>query len=853
MERDPLRLVWRAAPGLTAILVALALLAGLPLVLAVLDLVRVAIDATASVLPGSEPTYLFRWTVRLPDRISETPVVILPGVPLGRSSLPFALGAGLALAVVVAAILWWLSSMVAARIGRLAQDMLIDRISDGIASAPVAASEDARQAALLAGEAVGRDRRILGAVAAVPVFAGAVIAACLLWIVLRDMESTLALLAGLCAFAFAASRLDLLRRQVAASDRAAALVLQQALSDLARNLSAVSRHGTRSSEKGRIAEDIAPIEQATDRLERRRAALAAGTVVLMLVGPAAVLAATLWAARMHGLSPGGSASAATAALCAVGALVIHRWGRRQLDELRPLFAELARLLGGLQSRRRSREEAPFPVTGRVESTDLATPPSPSGRLAGASGAFSLPGHVALEGPRDGGARNFAAVLGGGLMPTRGSVTLAGHDLRETDGAWRSRHLAFAGGDTYLFTGSLKANLLYGSADDPQAAARLPDALRVAGLDGMVERRGLGAKLDPRREPHLAETLVEARRALRASLDESGQSSLVEAFDPARYNPHATIGENILFGAAIGDTFREERLPSHPFMRSLLEAEGLTKPLAEMGAAIARTTLEMFSDIAEGPSIVGNFSLVSLSDRDEIERVLGRRDTGQRGAASGRDAERLIGIALRYSEKRHRLGLLTPELEGQLVRVRAAFASKLPKSLDPAVEIFDPDRICGAASLRDNLLFGRIADDRASAEQDVMRHVRRILQRFDLEPDVIRIGLAARLDPLDPAMSMAELCAVELVRCIVRMPDNLVVEHALDHLPHAEAVATVRRLAETMAGRGLVIAMSDPVAAATADLYDAVLRFEGGRIVGTGEAAQRPAIGMSGLPSGTEPH
>ncbi|TDR90444.1 ABC transporter ATP-binding protein [Enterovirga rhinocerotis] len=852
MERDPLRLVWRAAPGLTSLLVVLALLAGLPLVLAVLDLVSVAMDASAAAQSGRDTVSVLRWTVKLPDRISQEPVVILPGIPVARRDLPLALGGGLALAVLVAAVLWWVAAAMAGRIGRLTHDLLVERISDGIASAPVAASEDARHAALLAGAAIGGDRRLLGALPAVPVFAGAVVVAALAWIILRDLESTALLLVSLCASAFAANRLDALRRQVTLSGRSVATTLQQDLIDLARNLSAVSRHGTQSSEKDRIAEDLRPSARLTDRLERRHAALAAGTIVLMLAGPAAVLAATLWAARAHGLSAGGSASATVAAAMAVGALVIHRTGRRQLDELRPVFAELARLLGGFQSRRRSRDETPLPALGPVEIADLATPPSPDGRLAGTSGGFFLPAHIALEGPRDGGARSFAAVLGGQVAPTRGRLTLAGRDLRDADGAWHARHLAFAGGETYLFAGSLLSNLLYGSSGDVEAEARLPDALRVAGLDSMVERRGLGAKLDPRREPRLAERLVEARRALRASLDEAGQSALVEPFDPARYNPHATIGENILFGAAIGDTFREDRLPSHPFMRSLLDAEGLTRPLADMGEAIARTTLEMFSDIPEGPSIVANFSLVSFTDRDEVERILDRREAGQRGAASGRDTERLIGIALRYSERRHRLGLLTQELEAPLVRVRTAFAAKLPKSLEPAVEIFDPDRICAAASLRDNLLFGRIADDRAAAERTVMTHVRRILDRFDLEPEVIRIGLAARLDPIDPAMSMAELSAVELVRCIVRMPDNLVVEHALDHLPHAEAVATVRRLAETMAGRGLVIALSDPVAAATTDLYDAVLRFEGGRIVGQPKAAQGPAIDVSGLPSRAEP-
>jgi ABC-type multidrug transport system fused ATPase/permease subunit len=860
MERDPLRLVWRAAPGLTVALVVLALVAGLPLVLVVLEFVRAAIDAAAVGARQGTAT-LLRWTIVLPERLADAPIVVLPGFAMPRRALPFSMAIGLGSLLAAATLMWWIAGTLAARIGRRVRDLLVERVSEGIASAPVGAAEEARHAAALGVEAIGRDRRALGFLPALPVFTGAALIASVGWVVLRDIESGLALLLALCAFAYVSSRQSRLRRRLAEAERAVASGLLGALADLARNLPAVARHGTQATESRRIAETLAAAEQRADSVEAKALAGEAATALLTLAGPLAVLAASLWASRADALGPGDAASSVVAAIVAIGALFALRSARRVQVETGPLFAELGRILGGFQSRRRGREAPPLPTGGILDAVDVATAPSPDGRLSGTSFSFTLPAHVALTGPRGGGARSAAALIGGQIGPSRGKLTLDGADLAAADAAWHARHLAFAGGETWLFAGSLRANLAYGAPEAEDLDHRLHEAVEAAGLEPLVERRGLFGKVDPRREPDLADRLLAARAELSGRLGERGLSGLVAPFDPERYNPHATIGENLLFGAAIGDTFRDERLPSQPFMRSLLDAEGLTKPLAAMGAEIARVTLEMFADLPDGPSVVGGYSLVSLDDREEMERVLTRRAGGQRGTASTRDAERLVGLAMHYSEPKHRLGLLDEEMQARLVRVRTQFAERLPKSLEPAVEFFAADRICAAASVRDNLLFGRIVQGRANAERDVMRETRTVLDGFGLAADIARIGLLGRLDPVDHGMSSSEMAAVEVVRCLVRSPDNLVIEHALDHLPESEALETARRLGRAMAGKGLVIALPEAVAVRAEGLFGEVIRFESGRAAedretiskGTGAtlSGSAPQPATAGAPSGSE--
>src|SRR5204862_8237696 len=113
----------------------------------------------------------------------------------------------------------------------------------------------------------------------------------------------------------------------------------------------------------------------------------------------------------------------------------------------------------------------------------------------------------------------------------------------------------------------------------EVGPRRPGAATAVGLARLIHARGLPGTVNPGREPKLAAAIVDARRAVLAALAAEGMEDLVEPFDPQRYNHQATVGENILFGMPLGDTFREANLPSHPFVRAILEAEGLTKPLA----------------------------------------------------------------------------------------------------------------------------------------------------------------------------------------------------------------------------------------------------------------------------------
>jgi hypothetical protein len=318
--------------------------------------------------------------------------------------------------------------------------------------------------------------------------------------------------------------------------------------------------------------------------------------------------------------------------------------------------------------------------------------------------------------------------------------------------------------------------------------------------------------------------------VQAALTAEQLDRFVDPFSAMRYNRYATIGENLLFGKPIGDSFQEDRLSSHPFVRAILEANELTKPLARMGLSIATSMIEIFSDIPDGSPLFERFSFFSAADRPYFQDLVDRKNEQRRSDQTSRDRGRLIGLALRYNESRHRLGLLEAGMEEQILVARADFARMLPVSLKSSIEFYDEERFCAAASIQDNLLFGRIAADQAGALESVQEVTRRVLTQRGLDGEVSRIGLDTPIDPHGDDLTLSEVAAVDLVRGLVRRSSILVVQRALDGLPGPAADKLVVNLRRALVGRGLILVTPSISPAMDQPPFDAVIHFERGEPV-----------------------
>jgi len=837
MERDPLRLAWKTSPLRHVLGFALLALSGL-LLLAGLDLIRAVVDRAVSG-EGAAPGALLRIVLTPPAGLWPGPLVLFPGLPLGPEAFTLVSIGGVLLVPLLIALLLIPVDWIGVSIGSHALAALRARALQAILKASPSAQEDVSTATALAAHGLARENSVLGLSLFVPVKLGGMIGLAFAYVLVMDWSLGATLAAVLTIGAVLNARRALLRFDATTARRQEGEVAEGILADLEHRIPAMRAHGTGYYERDRVHDLLVKGHRPVMRREYRLALVDSLSAIVLMLAPVAVLALGAWFARTQPLTAGMVAACALAsALAAYGVRELVQW-HRMVVRARALLSDVARSLSNLNPGDVRKAKASLPESGALVAQGVsAYDPASGARITSVNLNLAFPSHVALVGDGDSGPRLLAALMSGQIHPSVGRIVYGGVDLAEANPFERSQRIAFAG-ETVLIEGSLRENLLYGcQAPEEELAHRLSEAITITGLDRLTHARGLSGTLDPVREPEVAAAIVEARRFVQAALRDEQLDRFVDPFHAARYNRYATIGENLLFGKPVGDTFREGRLSAHPYVRAVLEANDLTKTLSRIGLSIATSMVEIFADVPDGHPLFERFSFFSASDRPYFEDLVERQSSQGR---PGRDQERLIGLALRYNESRHRLGLLDEALEARILTARDDFARMLPVSLKPSIEFYDQASFCSAASVQDNLLFGRIAADQAGAAEAVQGVIHRVLTERGLDAQVSRIGLDLPVDIQGDDLSLTDIAAIDLVRCLVRRPSILVVQRALDGLPGPAADRLVAALRRAMVGRGLVIVTPAISPAMDHPPFDAVIRFERGEPVTVPRTRQRETL------------
>ncbi|HEY8382825.1 MAG TPA: ABC transporter ATP-binding protein/permease [Microvirga sp.] len=490
-------------------------------------------------------------------------------------------------------------------------------------------------------------------------------------------------------------------------------------------------------------------------------------------------------------------------------------------------------------------------------------------LEGASFDIDLPSRVAMVSDGTAAASLMARIIARRTTEFSGQITVADTDLVRLPRPVVGRKLAYAGVDPILFPGSIRENLIYGlrfrpvgsrAERDREAARRLAEALRTGnpqesihdqwidytmvgaeteddldrmlltllrdvGMQDDMYRFGLVGMVDPDRDPDLAERIVEARVRLRETFQASGMADLVEPFDPERYNDQATIAENLLFGVPTTRELMGRSLADNATFRETLDKAGVRDDLTAMGLKIAETMTEIFRGLPPGHPLFEQFSFVGADELTDFEAILRRRTDAKR-PLSAADQTRLLALPLAYVEPRHRLGLLADDLKARLVEARGRVRAMLGDTEDPGVAFYDADKVSPAAPLKDNLLFGRVSYRVANAQGRVTEAISTVVTELGLREAIERIGLDHQVGPAGRLLNAQQRASINLVRCLVKRPDILVVDGALAPFDETKAQQLLRLLVERSTDRSLFYVLPND---RQAERFDVLMRFRGGQV------------------------
>ena len=443
--------------------------------------------------------------------------------------------------------------------------------------------------------------------------------------------------------------------------------------------------------------------------------------------------------------------------------------------------------------------------------------------------------VALEGGNISGAETIIEVLARLQAIDAGRVLVAEQDLKDMPLAVTGRRISFVTADTFYPSGTIEDAMLYGVrhvqgepaapgrydvirsrgnsldidadwVDHRAAGAETPDAmpdrlrqsLALVELEDDVVSFGFSRKI-PDMDDADAGRLVAARAILRDKLAENGMTQLVEPFDPDRYNSQSSIAENLVFGTPLDDSFSLRHLGANTVVREVLAKHALDAALFDMGKDIASTILEVFEGLEPESPLFEQLSLMAPEQFADYQAALKR--VGTRGiaqAASG-DQAIFLDLAFGYIEPRDRLGLLSGEMMDKLLAARKSFYEAIGADKQSRIAFYHPDLYNAAATVKDNILMGRVAFGIAEAESRVSTAVRQTIDDLGLRAVVFRAGLLFNIGSGGKRLSAVQRQKLALARAVLRRPDLLLVHRGLLQLDPATQDTIVGRIVELSRG------------------------------------------------------
>ena len=516
-------------------------------------------------------------------------------------------------------------------------------------------------------------------------------------------------------------------------------------------------------------------------------------------------------------------------------------------------------------------EADFSLAGNVSAGNLSILDEESQPIVEKlSFDISKSEHIALTGPSSGG-KDLATILMARLLaPDSGQIVVAGKQIADLPEAATGRYMGYIGPNAFVFNATLKENILLGAMHRPISTEvelnedlknaqlsgnslddlgaewldytaigvdsdeglqkRLIELLQVVDLDGDVYSMGLRSTVDGFDDDQLLEQILTARKKFRERLDKSDISNFVESFDKEVFNSNASVAENLLFGTPKGDSFNSENIGTNAYVVEILERVGLKDEFIRIGRDVASTMVELFADLPSDHEYFSQYSFISSEDLPEFQTLLARSERLGLENMSTEDSNQFLSLPFKLIPARHRLDLITNDIQKRILEARKLFAEEIGDELRDEIEFFEAGHYNRSSSIQDNILFGKIALDKANAIEEVNHLVTEIIDQENLRPVIINAGLNSQAGLAGSRLSQGQRQKLSIARALLRRPDHLILNEATSSLDSGSQTIVMSNLLSEMKGRNITWALQR---ASLAENFDRVLVLSGGQVVEDG--------------------
>ena len=485
--------------------------------------------------------------------------------------------------------------------------------------------------------------------------------------------------------------------------------------------------------------------------------------------------------------------------------------------------------------------------------------------------------IAIVGPSSGGKDLAAILLARLLVPDGGQIKVADKLTLDLPEAATGRRMGYVGPAAFVFNTSLRENILLGAMHQPMKTAtaavidldekkrnlrnaelsgnslddleadwidykaigvnsevelreKLLDLLRIVDLDDDVYTLGLRGTIKSSENKELEARILTARKALQSRLQKPEISQSVELFDSEKFNTNASVAENLLFGTPVGDEFILEKIAENQYVRKILREVDLENEFVRVGRDVASTMVELFSGLPADHEYFSQYSFIASDDLADFQILLGRADRLGLDSMEAEDRDRFLALPFKLIPARHRLGLITDPIRDRILEARHAFANKIPDALKSSVEFYSKEQYNESASVQDNIVFGKIASDKADAADQMGDLIAEVIESENLRSAVVEAGLDFQVGLSGSKLSPPQRQKLSLARALLRSPDVLILNEATSALDSGSQTRVISNIMTATKGKNLLWALQR---VSLADAFDRVLVMSGGRVIETG--------------------
>jgi len=488
------------------------------------------------------------------------------------------------------------------------------------------------------------------------------------------------------------------------------------------------------------------------------------------------------------------------------------------------------------------DRAPYQLEGKVGVKNLTFVTGDGIRLLDRI-SFDLKSgqHMALVGFSGSGKSTLAQCVGQLYTYTDGQVLLGNtevHELTKKDMAW---NMGFVSQAPFIFDGTIQDNLLYScrAAEDNTHAANagrfrpsLEDMIEVLHQTGLFVdtlRFGLNAMLDADRNSKLVEQLVRVRKNFRRQFTET-LSAYVEFFDEDRYLYHSSVAANLLFGTSKRREFKTAALPENPYFIAFLEKADLKRPLMELGADLARQTVDILGNLPPdkmffeqspiAPEELGDFKLLARQTR--------RRKLHQLTAD---ERHKLLGLALRFIPGRHKMVSFPELLERLILEGRSLFKSQIIEDYPDAFAFYDEGEYIFSQTIQNNIFFGKTKTTSTKAQDHIVQSIIQLLIEEDLLETIVGIGMQFQVGSKGDKLSGGQRQKLAIARVFLKSPHLLIMDEATSALDNNSQARIQNFLDRRLKGKTTVIAVVHRLD--IIKTYDKVAVMKAGKLIEMG--------------------